>query len=70
MSIESTPSTSPMTEQATDDDQDIYVILWFWKEKPGGGLVHCLTDFDAAEILLSQLGEHGNPSKYFKLVRF
>ena len=68
MSIESTPSTSPTTEQETADSPFLYVLLWFWKEQPGGDLIDVIYDKDYADYAIGMLGRHGDPSKAFKLI--
>ena len=67
MSIE---STSPTTEQSIEGDQNIYVIIWFWKEKPGGGLAHIFLDRVTAFGVFGLLAMHGDPSKGFELIPF
>ena len=65
MSIESTPSIN------TDvDPYEVprYVILWFWKEKPGGGLADWFYDISEADSAFEVLSAHGDPSKDFKML--
>ena len=62
MSIESTQSLN------TDDSEEIYVILWFWKEQPGGDLVGVFFDRRDAHDALYILEKHGDPAKSFELV--
>ena len=54
MSVE---STSPKT----GNGEEIYVILWFWKEQSGGDLVGLFYDRHDADDALEMLKSHGDP---------
>jgi hypothetical protein len=43
------------------------VILWHWRDKPGGGVADWYTDPNWADRAMDLLAEYGDPSKEFKL---
>lgn len=42
-----------------------FLILWFWKEEPGGGIASWFFEKDDAQCELETLNEHGDPRKRF-----
>jgi hypothetical protein len=63
MSIEE----QPVSNAYDDTWADTWVILWFWKDKPGGGIADWFVERHIAENALFVLQTHGDPSKEFKL---
>ena len=46
---------------------DQFLVLWFWKGAPGGGVVDLFFEEGDAATCLNTLLAHGDPAKEFRM---